>query len=150
MKCPSREYFCSMTTPMPPPISEANRALYYPIDDDPYSDPDKGIICYFCANRLEKEDYTRICLPNMICHCLCETCENKIDKLIVEIFGEGYESWDSNYCIKGVDPYYKWHGRYNMGSIDFFEYIVNKTDEYKAYAQAVQALCIWNKPDIKL
>ena len=138
-----------MAVPVPPPIERASSALYYPIDNDPYNMPDLGIICYLCANRM-KEDYSRISLMNIICHNLCNSCEDKLDKLIVEIFGEGYESWDSNYSIKHINPHKIWHNRYPMGSHEFFCYIVSKTDEYRAYCEAAEALCIWNKPEVKL
>lgn len=114
------------------------------------------VICTLCGNKLEKQQIRLLCfhLPKYLgnsvrvsYHYPCSLCGEIINSLIVEIFGKGYEDIRNPYTIKYVDAHHCWP---SDCSLDLFDHIICKSEEYKVFLQSVEALCIWNKPDIKL
>ena len=107
------------------------------------------VICHLCANRMKpSRDWYSVLDLSFVC---CESCQNMVEQAAIDIFGK-YRVVE----ILNIDPSsiiaFK-----NITWINEESSIIQKdleqfieSDEYIAFSNAVKALCIWHKPEIKL
>ena len=132
-----------------PPSYQVYRVRFSTDDDGrAYWDPEI-VICYLCANRTKDEfrDYSVLGL-DFSC---CESCEIKVHQLIVDFFGK-----DRIQEVKSVNASHVLYSRNVNWLIEADEKrqkeleLFIEINEYIDFSNAVKALCIWHKPEVKL